>query len=307
MRMNHRFFAMMPTDWAINPPPKAALQAWIVIWTHQDEHNECTVTLDDLGSICGLSRSSVKNALKWLKKDRKIATQSNGRGSTIKVNWNSGKASKQFNGRTGQKSNLQKVKKVTLRRSETCPPEGQKSDPIAPPVLLNNKDISKDISKENNTKSARSRARRTAQKIEAGKLRKKVLEIARRAWEEGSQLPGTNPPKPTALSEKHNTKVRKLIEHLENAEEWDGYEDRDAKLLEYFRRCYFRPWNRQLTSSPDPWKPDRWHWFIDRWTQCVEWAFTSTQMREESQGWAFRFRTTRTDDQRNLLDQILPD
>lgn len=311
--MNHRFFAMMPTDWAINPPPKAALQAWIVIWTHQDERNQCTATQDELMSLCGLSRSSVKNALAWLKADKKITTQSTGRGALIKVSWNSGTPSKKYSAQLGQKSSHQIAKKVTTRQPKKCLSDSQKSNHQGQADPLVVKDISEDISKEltrDTTKRAPAREtvkQKTDKKIADGKLRQHVMEIAKRAWAEGEELPGTNPPRPQAINEKHTGRIKKLIKHLDGSEDWIAYGETDGRLLEYFRRCYFKPWNRQLTKSKDPWRPDRWVWFVEQWSKCVEWQFTSTQMREESQAWAFRLGRIGASEAMQRLETLLPD
>ena len=48
-------------------------------------------------------------------------------------------------------------------------------------------------------------------------------------------------------------------------------------------------------------------WFVEQWIKCVEWQFTSTQMREESQAWAFRLGRIGASEAMQRLETLLPD
>ena len=90
---------MIPLDWAINPPPKAALQVFIVIWDNLDERHRCWLTQRQLTRICGVSRSAIQQGIAWLVESRALEVRkgSGHASSLFAVKWNNSKPARAYN------------------------------------------------------------------------------------------------------------------------------------------------------------------------------------------------------------------
>ena len=278
---------MIPLDWAINPPPKAALQVFIVIWDNLDERHRCWLTQRQLTRICGVSRSAIQQGIAWLVESRALEVRkgSGHASSLFAVKWNNSKPARAYNAAIltevdDRKSTPQGYGKQHPRGSKNNTPEDRKSTPPSQPDLLNHKDISKDISRVNKENKASAPARARRAESEATQLRVMLIKISHQAHREGEALPGKNPPKCHKLTAKRDGNIKALTTELVKADHWDAYGDLEGRLLEYFRRCYFRAWNRGLAEpGRTGWNLARFAWFLENWGRCVEWANTSEEMR----------------------------
>ena len=98
-------FVMIPMDWAVDPPPRCALQVWAVLWDHRGRDGSCWPSQERLIACTrstpgdpssGLNVRSVRRGLRWLEGKREkgrgprlitsIAGKA-GRSSTYAILW----------------------------------------------------------------------------------------------------------------------------------------------------------------------------------------------------------------------------
>lgn len=72
-------FVMFPMDWAVDPPPRCALQVWAVLWDHRGRDGSCWPSQERIiactqskpgDKASGLNVRSVRRGLRWLEGKR---------------------------------------------------------------------------------------------------------------------------------------------------------------------------------------------------------------------------------------------
>ena len=256
--MTHRnfySFALAPMDWAVDPPTKSALQVWMVLHDHRDQSGHSYVSHSEIMEITSLSRTALKKAVSWLvDRDYVKALKGSGRDVTrYRLIWHSEKRPelyyKKLKSLEGPKSDPLRATNVTARGSQ-----------MKPSHLLINKTSSKEDVKD-------------IREVRVAEFSDLFVEIAQEASAWASGLPGVNPPTPRSIRAAHSDTLMKI---------WNDCSQDREELLEFFKRCYARPWHRGVvTKGSKQWFPQSFTWFLKEWESLRDIDWTAQELAED--------------------------
>lgn len=259
-RRNSYSFALVPMDWAVNPPAKSALQVWIILHDHRDQTGHSYVSHSEIMEISGLSRSALKKAISWLVDGAYITATAGGqKGGTgrdktrYRFRWHTEvrpeKYHQKINAQGGHFSNPQQGTKDSGRGSESKTPY----------LLINKTSSEEDVIKHTG-----------GSEIEI--LMDLFVSTAQAASEWARELPGVHPPTPRAITPAWASEVKAL---------WKACKRDQEQLLEYFKKCYARPWHRGLTEGEKQWFVESFTWFLDKQKKLLQIDWDSEELAND--------------------------
>ena len=233
MERNFYTFGLVPMDWAVDPPPKSALQVWLVLHDHRNGVGQTSISYSEIMAITDISKSALRAGIGWLK-ERGLIAQVEGNGLSISrftFLWN---------------NNVNPSRYVEAVEGLSTEP-GQGVGKTDPPVSENKHRTS--LTRELTPNGVFNNC------LSAIGLRDLIFDSAGLASNWAASLPGIQPPDPVKLGAEDDKQAAKL---------WRAVgKDRDA-LEQYFRRCYAYPLGRGLPvfGGSNDWRVPTFRYFL---------------------------------------------